>query len=95
MRNAFLHAELLDPSFAFATVFCFQRSRTVIDSGMEHSRIVPGLVLSQFFLFFEQGEGQMGVETAEFMGGGKADNPSADDDYIRLCHEKNGSALAG
>ncbi len=56
---------------------------------------MPCLVLSQFFLFFEQGEGQMGVETAEFMGGGKADNPSADDDYIRLCHEKNGSALAG
>ena len=88
-------AELFDTSFALAAVFRFQGTRSVINPRMEHSRVVSCLMLGQFFFFFEQGEAQVGMETTEFVGGGKAEDSPTDDDHIRLFHEKNNSALAG
>ena len=45
--------------------------------------------------FFEQGEAQVGIETTEFVGGGKADDSPTDDDHIRLFHEKNNVQTLG
>ena len=59
----------------------FQAARGIVDSGMDDTAVVPGLVGSDLLLFLDDGDGQALTPPRQLQRGRKTDDASADDDY--------------
>src|SRR5262249_2472430 len=83
VRDAVLLAEAVHEFAAFGAVLRLGRTRLVIETGVNHAAVVPGLVLGDVLFGFDYrnrsapGEGQRRSE---------ANDPAADDEYIRGVH---------
>ncbi len=68
---------------AFDAQFRFQRTRLVIDSGMNDAAVVSALMARYAIFFFHQQQAELGEGSAELHGGGKTNNSAADNHNVK------------
>lgn len=88
-----LGAELLGGLGAALAQVGLEAARCVVDAGMDHAAVVPGLVFGQGAFFFQDDQGGAGLALEQFHRGGQADDAAADDaKIINHCEGYLGSA---
>ncbi len=86
-RDVGLAAEGLDHGAALAAEPRLQRSRGIIDAGMDHARIVAGLMPGKARLLFQHQDPGFGPAVLIGEGGPNPDDPAADHHKI-ICHSR-------
>jgi hypothetical protein len=62
--------------------FRLQRSRFVIDAGMNDAAVVAALMPAYAVFFLQQQEAKARKSSSDFQRYGEADNPSANDNHV-------------
>ena len=79
-----LAAELDHRRSAGHAVLRFQRTRFVINAGMNDAAVVSGLMPRDCVFFFEDGNSAIAERPDRFEGRGQANNSPTDNDQIKL-----------
>src|SRR5947209_12600834 len=78
---------------AFNCQLCFDRSRLVIKTGMEHAAVMAGLMPAEGRFFLEQKHLRAGPLPLHLVSGGEPHDAAADDEYV-VSHLTRGTATA-
>ncbi len=90
--DAMLGGELCRLGIALPAIARLQAARLVIDPGMHHAAVAPGLVGGKLGFLLHQQDRGAGCAAGELHGGREADNAAADDDEIQ--HKRSVPAVA-
>ena len=83
-------AELHDGRSSGDTQACFERTRFVVDAGMNNTAIVSTLVPRNVVFFFQHQQAASRETARDFQRNAESNYTTADDDYVvrRFCHER-------
>src|SRR5215471_19103484 len=84
--NPFRSTKRLHGLLASAAINGLERTRLIVNAGMEHARIMPRLVLCQLRFLFEYHDTTLGKPLCQVVSGCEPDNPPTNDGHVCLLH---------
>src|ERR1035437_6169944 len=78
VRDLVALAEGVEPAHPLHAQARLQRARAVVDAGVDHARVGPGLVTADVTLALEHGDAQMRLPGGELVSPRQPDDPASD-----------------
>jgi hypothetical protein len=95
MRDTFLAAEGDHGGGALNAEARLQRSRLVVEAGMDDTAVVAARVAAHVVLFLHDGETETGMAQKQFPGDGEPDHSAPYDRDVDVLHEAISSPVTG
>src|SRR5215470_4682518 len=79
-------AKCLHGLFAGTAVEGFERTRLIVNAGVQHAGVMPRLMLCQLRFLFEHDDATLGKAQCQVVSRCEPHNAATDDDHVSLLH---------
>src|SRR5262245_21258110 len=84
--DAFGGAKRLHSLFAGTAVEGFERTRLIVNAGVQHSRVMPRLMLGQLCFLFKHDDATLGKPLGQVVSRREPHDSATDDGHVSLLH---------